>query len=71
MNWIVSSIAIFGTFLVTSKRSRIRLWAFILWTVTNTYWMIYAGDPALQAQFAIYLILSFVGIRNNWEGFSR
>jgi hypothetical protein len=65
MNWLMMIMAVIGTALVTSRRSKVRLWAFIFWIITNIYWAIYAGDIALQVQFAIYFILAVVGVKNN------
>ena len=67
MDWIATAFAILGALIVTSKGRRVRLWAFIIWFFTNTYWVIFATDPALRFLFGVYLALAILGVRNNWK----
>ena len=67
LGWIITSLAILGTILVTSQKRKVRLSAFFIWILTNSFWAYYAIDPALRVQFLIYLGITFLGIRNNWR----
>lgn len=68
MNWVMMVLAILATILLSSKavkHRKVRLTAFSLWVITNAFWMLFAGDIALQAQFGIYCGLAVWGVWNN------
>ena len=63
LTWPVTALSIIGVVL-NIKRSR---WGFAVWTVTNSFWMVYdyqIGAYAQSALFAVYLMLALWGL---WE----
>ena len=60
LNWIAFTLAIVGAILNIRKNRA----CFLLWIVTNFYWMIYnahAGEIAESATFFVFFVVSFVG----------
>lgn len=61
-SWAVALLALIGTWLNVQRDRR----CFYIWACTNTFWIIYDAMHGLYAQvalFAIYLILSLMGIK--------
>lgn len=60
MNWIIAAIAIAGTILNIKKQRS----GFVLWTVSNSHWLIHnikIGEYAQAVIFAVFLALSIYG----------
>lgn len=68
IGWLMMALSVTAAVLMMSKQAssrKVRLIGSGVWVVTNMYWALCAVTTALQAQFAIYLLLALWGVWNN------
>ena len=68
IGWIFTVLSILGGQLVTSLKTKIRLIAFIIWLISDIWWIsfnfyFHHWSPAVL--FSVYSIQCIIGIYNN------
>ena len=59
MSWLISIVALVGTFL---NASRIK-YGFVLWFFTNLYWTVVDFKAGLYAQSALFLAYTLLAVK--------
>jgi hypothetical protein len=68
ISWVFTLLSIAGGFLVTSTKSKYRFIAFILWIISNAFWIgfnFYFKHYSPMFLFSVYFIQSAIGIYKN------
>ncbi len=66
--WAMVGLALLGALLVTSTSSQIRIIAFALWIIADSYWVVHnwkIQQRPLAVQFFVFLILAILGVITN------
>jgi len=68
ISWIFIAVSLIGNFLVTSINRKYRFIAFILWVISNFFWVgynLYFKHYSPAFMFSVYFITSSLGIWKN------
>ena len=70
LQWPGAALGLAGAVLVSGRTARSRRWGFGLWLASNALlitWCTWSQAWGLLAMYAVYLITSAAGLRNNLE----
>lgn len=59
MSWLISIIALIGTFLNANRNK----YGFVIWLITNIYWTIADFNAGLYAQSALFLAYTLLAVK--------
>ena len=68
LGWIITILAVFASILVTRRSRKLRMYGFLIWVLTNGYYMYigYIGSNfSMTAMFLGYQVINIIGILNN------
>jgi len=70
LGYIISGLAVLGSFLTAGKTNAIRLSGFIIFGLTNSYWIWFCVNAHIYVQLAMwipFLLSSVMGVKSNWR----